>query len=372
METPPEYHQSFRGRANTLERTEQIRPPRRKRRGQDSAGTGTGNNRRAGSVPPELQPSSSFSGRSVDHETTPTTGIVVNPGTGLTGLTGCTSTINHLLPVHFPRVRRASRQQQKQSYGSGSAGSAPSSGTNTPDTIHGSSAVDLYDLTPFGSTGSGVDVGNKSNTLRAARHKNRTSAPGSTKWNWIWNRTSSSGGSGKNSPDLKPDIKQHGSSGGSFLGRKRKSRHISCPDISSASDSASDMSRSSSPVGFKVSLSSLFGGHRGHGTVVEVAAGAGAAAASASGSSRSSQHGSSSSTARRPLGLSKAEKIASSQKAHLTYAKPVMSQVDDFTSEIIDELCSVQYCHISDPLRGLSVETLNPQEIETRYIQIYI
>ena len=349
METPPEYHKSFRGRANTLERTEQIRPPRRKRRSQDSDG------RRAGSVPP--QPSTSFSGRSRDHETTPTT-IVVNPGSG-------SSTSNHLLPVHFPRVRRASRQ--KQSYGS--AGSAPSSGTNTPDTIHGSSAVDLYDLTPFGSlessgNGSGVGVG-KSNTLRAARHKNRTSAPGSTKWNWIWNRTSSSGGSGKNSPDnLKPDIK-HGSS---FLGRKRKSRHISCPDISSASDSASDMSRSTSPVGFKVSLSSLFGGHRGHGGhhgVVDVAAGAAAAAST----STSRSHGSSSSTARRSLGLSKAEK-SSSQKAHLTYAKPVMSQVDDFTSEIIDELCSVQYCHISDPLRGLSVETLNPQEIEARYSKI--
>ena len=365
METPPEYHKSFRGRANTLERTEQIRPPRRKRRSQDSG------SRRAGSVPPEpsssSSTSSSFSGRSVDHEATPTT-IVVNPVVGITG----SSTINHLLPLHFPRVRRASRQN-KQSSGY-QTGSAPSSGTNTPDTIHGSSAVDLYDLTPFGSlessgTGSGViGVSSKSNTLRAARHKNRTSAPGSTKWNWIWNRTSSSGGSGKNSPDLKPDIK-HGS-GGSFLGRKRKSRHISCPDISSASDSASDMSRSTSPVGFKVSLSSLFGGHRGHGTVVTDVAAGGAATAASTSSARSSQHAGSSASTRRSLGISKAEKISSSQKAtHLTYAKPVMSQVDDFTSEIIDELCSVQYCHISDPLRGLNVETLNPQEIESRYIK---
>ena len=35
MDTPEYHHTSFRGRANTLERTEQIRPPRRKRRGQD-------------------------------------------------------------------------------------------------------------------------------------------------------------------------------------------------------------------------------------------------------------------------------------------------------------------------------------------------
>ena len=296
MDTPEYHHTSFRGRANTLERTEQIRPPRRKRRGQDSG-------RRAGSVPPD-------SSRTTTNENESGIPSTIKSGSG----SG---------PLPTPRVRRLS-SRQKKTFG---YSSQPSSGNNTPDICHEPSAIDLYDLTPFGTLDSP-----KSNGPLRLRHKNRPSGSGSNRWNWIWHRTSGSGGSGKDSPDLKTDIK-HGSS---FLSRKRKNRHISCPDISSASD---ESSRSTSPVSFKVSLSSLFGSH-------------------------SMAHRGASSSFRRPLTLPKTDKAA--KTTNLTYAKPILSQVDDFTTEIIDELRSVQYCQITDPLQGLRVESLDPKEIGLR------
>ena len=308
METP-EYQKSFRGRANTLERTEQLRPPRRKRRD---------GNRRAGSVPPEVGTSgnallSEIQSSAPNSESGPE-------------------------PLPNPRVRRQSfRQKPVVNFG---YSSQPSSGNNTPDIIRGPSAIDdLYDLTPFGTLESP-----KGNGPLRQRHKNRSSGS-SHKWNWIWHRSS---GSGKDSPDHTKNEEGSDKHKGSFLTRKRKNRHISCPDISSASD---ESSRSTSPVSFKVSLSSLFGHHGHHGGHFGT-------------THRSHGHGSSSSF-RRPLTLPKTDKAA--KTTNLTYAKPIMSHVDDFTTEIIDELCSVQYCQITDPLQGLRVESLDPQEIGLRY-----
>ena len=106
--------------------------------------------------------------------------------------------------------------------------SQPCSGNNTPETYAqprgGSSALDLSELTPpFGTYG------------RHAAHIKRHCSVKRAKWNWIWSRNNKEAGE-------KP------------VNRKssRKGRHISCPDITNASN---ESSRSASPVSSTASAS---------------------------------------------------------------------------------------------------------------------
>lgn len=151
-------------------------------------------------------------------------------------------------PAPFPRIRRHFRQRSMLSVSPASA----------PTIIRGSSAIDLSDIAPFGCLQQPDSFqqsvkGFASNLRRRNSFKSGFSA---NKWPWSWHR--SSGGSTSKEPNPSPDPPAPLKYSGSLLsGRKRKSRHISCPDISSAS---SESSRSTSPSSssLKVSLTSLF------------------------------------------------------------------------------------------------------------------
>ena len=151
-------------------------------------------------------------------------------------------------PAPFPRIRRHFRQKSMLSVSPSSA----------PTIVRGSSAIDLSDIAPFGCLQQPDSFqqsvkGFASNLRRRNSFKSGVSA---NKWPWSWHR--SSGGSANKEPNPSPDPPAPLKYSGSLLsGRKRKSRHISCPDISSAS---SESSRSTSPSSssLKVSLTSLF------------------------------------------------------------------------------------------------------------------
>jgi hypothetical protein len=124
--------------------------------------------------------------------------------------------------------------------------------------------MDLSEIAPFGTlqqsdTFQQSVKGFASNLRRRNSFKSSFS---SNKWPWMWHKNSGSGGGGGAGPAAKepvsiPDPAPLKYSGSFLSGRKRKSRHISCPDISSAS---SESSRSTSPSSssLKMSLTSLF------------------------------------------------------------------------------------------------------------------
>ena len=326
---------SMRDRANTLEKSEQIRPPvRRKRRSShDSTGSTSsldmkGRELRSGSVPPDA--------------------ALHQPPL---------ASLPESNPTPLPRIRRVTARPMLMLHNATSTSPVsqewtPSSGHNTPSNR---GSLDLSDLTPFGRCDS--PKSGESGTATVGRSATSASSSGATphrnsirrnKWNWIWgsNKPSSGGGGGgggssskdsKDSSDEKPSSEKPstGSSTstkqGSFLSRKRKSRHISLPDITISSN---DSSRSGSPVVFKVSLTSLFGGNSGHGSI----------------------HKSSSSFRRRTRSKEKAVTKASPKAS--TQKRPIISQqhvLNDFATEMVDDLRPVQYCQISpgtDPLQG--------------------
>ena len=126
---------------------------------------------------------------------------------------------------------------------------------------------DLSEITPFGGLRS--ECG--SILHRNSWKTNRAGSGSSKRWPWInWSHrkesptnppavptTEDSGTIGGGGNTATASSSKHHSTGGYSLlaGRKRKGRHISCPDISSAS---SESSRSTSPTSFKASLTSLF------------------------------------------------------------------------------------------------------------------
>ena len=156
--------------------------------------------------------------------------------------------------------------------------------------------------------------------------------------NWIWNRDKTSSSSGKDSPDQHSDssLKKH-----SFLSKKgrRKDRHISCPDITVVASNNS--SRSTSPVSFKVSLTSLFGsystGHHGHHSGRPHSA------------SQMTSTPNSTLVRRHPKG-----------RASVTVSSLPTQQVVTAT-EIVDELRPVQFCQTSDPYECFYIELCNAQ-----------
>ena len=117
---------------------------------------------------------------------------------------------------------------------------------------------DLNEITPFGGLRTG-------NILHRNSWKSNRSGGSSNRWSFLhWSHRK---GSPTTSPTTPQDPaqtdggqtitpKQSGIAGYSLLSsKKNKNRHISCPDISSAS---SESSRSASPTSFKSSLTSLF------------------------------------------------------------------------------------------------------------------
>jgi hypothetical protein len=112
---------------------------------------------------------------------------------------------------------------------------------------------------------------------------------------------------------------------GSFLSRKRKSRHISLPDVTISSN---DSSRSGSPVVFKVSLTSLFGNSGGRKSPARKSPG--------------------SSLRRRSRSKEKitAKVSPKPQKRQNISEERVLSD-SEFATEIVDDLRPVQYCQIS-------------------------
>ena len=327
---------SMRDRANTLEKSEQIRPPvRRKRRSShDSTGSTSsldmrGRELRSGSVPPDA--------------------ALHQPPL---------ASLPESNPTPLPRIRRVTARPMLMLHSATSTSPVsqewtPSSGHNTPSNR---GSLDLSDLTPFGRCDS--PKSGESGTATVGRSATSASSSGATphrnsirrnKWNWIWgsNKPSSGGGGGgggssskesKDSSDEKPSSEKPstGSSTstkqGSFLSRKRKSRHISLPDITISSN---DSSRSGSPVVFKVSLTSLFGGNSGGHSSIRKSSG--------------------SSFRRRTRSKEKAVTKASPKA---TQRRPIISQqhvLNDFATEMVDDLRPVQYCQISpgtDPLQG--------------------
>ncbi len=285
-------------------------------------------------------------------------------------------------PAPVPRIRRLSNRQ-KLALGFGHTHSNPASGANTPDIVGregGSSALDLSDLAPFGpANAQQTAVGRKKgqrNSFRSVRSPATPSSAaaagstGSRGWNWIWNRhhpghnnNNNGGGHTPQTADVTPS-QSHGGGHllrhtGSLLGRKRKSRHISCPDISSASDDAS--SRSTSPVTFKVSLTSLFGGQK------TPASGTPPSNNSASCQSSSSfkrplhvsvSSGAGSGSTGSPHRLSVTSRNAVASAASLT-PRPIVTEqlvVDALAAESVTELQAVQYCQITDPYEAFFVE----------------
>ena len=285
MEFSDEECNFIRERANTLEKSEQIRPPiRRKRRSSHDL---TSNMRpreiRSGSVPPN--------------------GL-------LTSIQGTSDP-----PQPLPRLRR-SAGRPKLSRPTTAPASQPCSGHNTPlSEIEGSSALDLSDLTPFG----------RSQATSSSQRHPKTSKH---KWNWIWSK------SGKeNSHDSQHQNNHHAGMkySGSFLSRKRKSRHISCPDITAAS---CDSSRSTSPVSFKVSLTSLFGTNGPH-----------------------HKHSFTGSLSRHQRKEATASIAAAVKTTNLALTHPIISQprfLSDTATEVVQDLRPIQYCHVTQPDDWLS------------------
>ena len=389
----PEELSGFRERSATIDKSEKIRPPRRKRRpsyevavnppvttfvvadsanhanlcptsgcgaisAEDIMSTNEGRTHcplRSGSVPPPSSRSSPGFITTPPNYQGDSGPIVPEDGGGSgSGSGGGSSPLN---PTPIPRIRRLSNRQK---LALGHPMSNPCSGANTPDIVHGSSAIDLNEIGPFGpslvtqSSSQPHQVKAKQrNSFRVVRSPATPSGSTSRGWNWIWNRhhphqhSSHRGHSAGNSaskdltsqPQPQSVTLKHT---GSLLGRKRKSRHISCPDISSASD---ESSRSTSPVTFKVSLTSLFGGQR-----------------PLSGTPPSSGTPlSSGSSFRRPLnvgGGSGARVSVTSKTASLS-PRPIVTEqlvVDALAAESVAELQAVQYCQITDPYEHFFVE----------------
>ena len=304
----------FRARANTLERTEHIRPPPRKRRPStgeyEPSVSGLANMRlRSGSVPPALEPSKMEIGGEAEQPSRPR------------------------------RMRRLTTRLALDCPATANS-SQPSSGHNTPCSSKGStSALDLCQLTPFGTLENSKANGSKGQRRNSVNHKKGHGH----KWNWIWNR----GSSGKDSPDHHQSevIKKH-----SFLTKRhnRKDRHISCPDITIVSNS-NDSSRSTSPVSFKVSLTSLFGSYNSSGSTRPHSA-----------SQMTSTTTPNSTLVRRhPKG-----------RASVTVSSLPSQQVVTAATEIVDELRPVQFCQVSDPYECFYIELCNAQictEASQRY-----
>lgn len=345
MEAAEDYHTGLRARANTLEKSEQIRPPRRKRRSHYDLETSTctavsSQHRvpRSESMPP---PSTTTSMMVNNHK------CLLSPPAASTIFEPTTTTSMTSPPHPEPRIRRLTTRQ-KMAFGY--PVSQPSSGNNTPNITRGSSALDLSDLTPFGTFGNTGLLPKSGSLNRPLRHSVKSSrSPGTHKWNWIWNRASGSGSGnngGKESPDsFMSSTLRHT---GSFLGRKRKSRHISCPDIHCASN---ESSRSSSPVSFKVSLTSLFGHHHGGGHHYI-----------GGGGPRNNAK-----SRLRPLNIAHSAPTTSTSN---TSARSVTAsqhvQDSDLAIEIIEELKPVQYCQIYYPFECFCVEVLDSAASEKR------
>lgn len=360
----------LRERSSTLDNRSsdsKIRPPRRKRRPSYDVPPVTVTDQqhqdfrqhglRSGSVPPMATPMTTQSSPAL-LSPPPAAAVQFNSGHS---------------PLPMPRIRRLSSRQQKIGLGGGvgqqSCMSQPGSGANTPDIHRGSSALDLSDLTPFGSLHHSPQPSSMSSSSashqqqkskRVSLKTSRSSGTSSNRWNWIWSRKdcpdSASTASGTTTMPLKYT--------GSLLGgRKRKSRHISCPDISSASD---ESSRSTSPVTFKVSLTSLFGvghHHNNH------------SRPSTTASPTTSSTPMTSSSFRRPLSLHKHKRsssgivnatssgcvkavTAASSNLAAVY-NPIVSQqqvVADLTTEVVAVLAPVQYCQITNPYEHFFVE----------------
>ena len=138
---------------------------------------------------------------------------------------------------------------------------------NNADALHQAShQTDFNDITPFGGLRSGCG----SILHRNSWKSNRSGSGSSNRWPWKnWshrkesptmplpaNEQQHSNSTEKRVSSTSIDGKHSTSDGNSILrGRKHKNRHISCPDISSAS---SESSRSTSPTSFKASLTSIF------------------------------------------------------------------------------------------------------------------
>ena len=172
----------LRPRANTLEKSEQIRPPvRRKRRTSidftGSGGSGNeGRDSRSGSVPPEA----------ALHLPQPTS-------------------ISESNPQPLPRLRRVTAKPMLMLHNTSSVSQPNSSGNNTPSR----GSLDLSDLTPFGRCDSpkgesgGVSIGAGGRPIATSATissgttpPHRNSSIRRNKWNWIWgsNRPSTTGG----------------------------------------------------------------------------------------------------------------------------------------------------------------------------------
>ena len=317
----------MRNRANTLEKSEQIRPPvRRKRRTSLDFTAVGGRELRSGSVPPDA-----LNGASVSPLHLPPPPSLPDPN-----------------PQPLPRMRRVTARPMLML---DNRNMPPS--IQPPDLPSNRASLDLSDLTPFGrcdspkgeSSVSVVVSGGRSATSASpsssAITPNRNNSIRSNKWNWIWGSGRPMRGSSRESKDNSSDEKapssekaanSSGSSSstsakhGSFLSRKRKSRHISLPDVTISSN---DSSRSGSPVVFKVSLTSLFGG--------------------SSGGRKSPVRKSPSSNLRR-RSRSKDKIVAKvspkPQKRQNISEERVLSD-SEFATEIVDDLRPVQYCQIS-------------------------
>ena len=314
----------LRGRANTLEKSEQIRPPRRKRRSShDFSAASSGENNSNSMRPRELRSGS-----------VPPNGLLAQ-------------SLPLDAPQPLPRLRR-SAGRPRLSCQPVKPASQPCSGHNTPisEIEQGSSALDLSDLTPFGLRRS--DSHATSHHHQPHRHSVKHSSS-RHKWNWIWSK------SGK---DSNSDSSNPSKYSGSFLSRKRKSRHISCPDITAVS---CDSSRSTSPVSFKVSLTSLFGGSPGtsgvlHGKLPPTQQQSSAIHSVPSFSKHrgcSSSHGGPPTASEAVRGHRDVTSVAVAVKStSLTVTQPIMSQqrlLNDFATEVVDDLSPLQYCHVSHP-----------------------
>ncbi len=265
-----------RERANTLEKSERIRPPIRRKRRPSSSEFSDNARRllRSGSVPPSSTSTSS------DSEKVP------ECSPGRTG------------PYPVPRITRIGKKAQPIQ--------KCISGPNTPtgSTLVTASTLDLSDIAPFGTPlGASPPKLESGGPNKPTIHRNSVKCK-SNKWTWIWSRN-------KDSPP------EAGSSPGSTMknfhfGRRpsksRKSRHISCPDITSASN---DSSRSTSPVSF--TLTSLFGSNL------------------------------SGSTLRRSLAQ---RELNTKQSCQASTNLAQQRFFDDFATEIVNDLRPVQYCQI--------------------------
>ena len=313
----------MRNRANTLEKSEQIRPPVRRKRRTSLDFTAVGSRElRSGSVPPEAA-------------------LHLPPPPSLPDPN----------PQPLPRMRRVTARPMLMLDNRNMPTSQP------PDLPSNRASLDLSDLTPFGrcdspkgeSSVSVVVSGGRSATSASpsssAITPNRNNSIRSNKWNWIWGSGRPMRGSSRESKDNSSDEKapssekgekaaSSGSSSstsakhGSFLSRKRKSRHISLPDVTISSN---DSSRSGSPVVFKVSLTSLFGGSSG-GRKSPV---------------RKSPGGSNLRRRSRSKDKIAAAKVSPKPQKRQNISEERVLSDSEFATEIVDDLRPVQYCQIS-------------------------